>query len=159
MTATFTVTINISPQVLKALDSKTYTAAMIAAMKKSLDKERYELRTNPPKKNPTAFTRLATVGQKKAYWAKVRSGEAQHSNTSGYIRSGRTQRAWESKVTPTSSGVNGELSNKVPHAAYVFGNKLQQPFHRESRFDTEKVIAGRVVKDVESGFSDELKKV
>jgi hypothetical protein len=52
-----------------------------------------------PKKAAGAFSRLATPGQRRAYWAKVKSGEAKHSESSGYIRSHKLKKGWKTKIS------------------------------------------------------------
>lgn len=85
-----------------------------------------------------AFSRLATPAQKRAYWAKVSAGEIRH-GANGYIRTGHTGRAWTTKVT--TSPLTGVVGNNRPAAKWVYGEKTQQPFHRESGFKTDEQVA------------------
>jgi hypothetical protein len=90
-----------------------------------------------PRKSPGAFSRLATPGQRRAYWAKVRSGEINHREGMGYQRSGTLGRKWTSKITKTADGVRGEVGNNAAHAQFVQSQQRQQPFHAASGWTTE----------------------
>jgi len=90
-----------------------------------------------PRKSPGAFSRLATPGQRRAYWAKVRSGEINHREGMGYQRSGTLGRKWTSKITKTADGVRGEVGNNAAHAQFVQSQQRQQPFHTASGWTTE----------------------
>lgn len=92
------------------------------------------------RKSPGAFSRLATPGQKRAYWAKVKSGEIRH-GPAGYVRSGTLGRKWTTKIIRTMRGLIGELGNNTAYGEFVQGLR-QQIFHAMSgwrRFD--KVLA------------------
>ena len=63
-----------------------------------------------PRKVAGAFSALATDKQRKAYWARVRSGEADHREGIGYVRSGNAM-AWTTQVKTSSKGVQGKIGN------------------------------------------------
>ena len=72
---------------------------------------------------------MATPGQRRAYWAKVRSGQARH-GSGGYIRRGDMVRKWV--VKPIGRGVV-KVGNDEENAKFVYGAPpLQQPFHAAS---------------------------
>ena len=107
--------------------------------------------TNYPAKNPNAFSQLATPAQKRAYWAKVRSGEIKHREGVGYVRTGKLKSSWRQKIIRSAgkqiagaSGIRGVLySDNVRYAQWVQGSKYQQPFHGKSRWVTEKLALRR----------------
>jgi hypothetical protein len=86
-----------------------------------------------PRKSEGAFSRLATPRQKRAYWAKVRSGAITHRN--GYFRTGTLGRKWTTKTEATINGVKGTVGNNAAYAQFVQGDR-QQPFHAASGFVT-----------------------
>jgi hypothetical protein len=84
-----------------------------------------------------AFSRYATPAQRRAYWAKVRSGEARHQEGIGYVRSGTLGRKWVTKVKNTTGGVQGEIGNNAEYARYVQSAAQQQTFHKATGFATD----------------------
>lgn len=108
---------------------------MSSPMKKSVDWITKDASKYKPKA-AGAFSQYATPGQKRAYWAKVRSGEARHSESSGYIRSGKTKRGWTKEVRRYGGGVQGIIGNVEPHYIYVHTEPYQQPFHKKTGFMT-----------------------
>lgn len=132
-------------------------------MEKSVEWIRDDIAEYPIKKKG-AFSRLATPGQKRAYWAKVRSGEARH-GPNGYIRTGNTGRKWTSKVTSSPDGVYGEVGNNEPGARYVHSAQKpggQQPFHKESGFKTDEQALNdnkqRIINEFNDTIERELRK-
>jgi hypothetical protein len=112
---------------------------------KELQEEVYQETQKYPKKSGT-FSQTATPGQKRAYWAKVRSGEARH-GANGYIRSNGTKAAWKKPALRViANGLQAEVSNNVSHGVYVHGNQ-QQRFHTDSGFKTEQQLADSVEAD------------
>ena len=89
-----------------------------------------------PRKKKGAFSAMATPGQRRAYWAKVGSGEIEHGKF-GYKRTSTMTRGWTSKVKTTGNGVQGEVGNvkAQDYGRYVQGKK-QQPFHKASGWRT-----------------------
>ena len=104
-------------------------------------------RDQPPKKQG-AFSQFATPGQRRAYWAKVGRGEAQHSESSGYVRSGKSAKAWESNVYHLTNGVRVEIVNDVGYAPWLHGNQNRQRFHAASGFLKEFEMVNRVSEPV-----------
>jgi hypothetical protein len=95
---------------------------------------------NQPRKKPGAFSAMATDKQRKAYWAKVRSGEAQH-GAGGYVRSYNLWRSWKRvPKTVTATRIIIGVGNDAPHVQYVHG-KQRQPFHRASGWKTDNQLA------------------
>ena len=84
-----------------------------------------------------AFSRYATPAQRRAYWAKVKSGEARHREGIGYVRTGTLGRKWVTKVSNTPGGVQGEIGNNTYYARYVQSAISQQPFHKATGFPTD----------------------
>jgi len=91
-----------------------------------------------PRKSPGAFSRLATPGQRRAYWARVKSGDITHRDGVGYERSGKTGQRWTTEVKRTTSGVKGVVGNNAPWAKWVQRAGDQQPFHVVSGWITDK---------------------
>lgn len=81
-----------------------------------------------PVKSPGAFTRLATPKQRRAYWARVSAGLAEHREGLGYKRQG-SNKQWTFEVSPQAQRV--KIGTVTKHARYVWGRQ-QQPFHKES---------------------------
>lgn len=90
-----------------------------------------------PRKAAGAFSRTATPGQRRAYWARVKAGQISHREGIGYVRSGTLGRKWTSRVTESATGIQGRLGNNAGYGVYVQGER-QQPFHRISGFTTVK---------------------
>jgi hypothetical protein len=88
------------------------------------------------RKHPTAFSDTATARQKRAYWARVRSGEISH-GAGGYRRSGTLGRSWTMRMQPSATGLRGEVGNVVSYAKYVHSTAHQQPFHLMTGFQTD----------------------
>lgn len=84
-----------------------------------------------------AFSQLATPRQKRAYWAKVRSGEAKERPGGGYRRTNTIVRAWTSEVKNSVNGVQGIVGNVQPAAKYVHSAAAQQPFHKVTGWHTD----------------------
>lgn len=101
----------------------------------------FEETQKQPAKQPGAFSAMATDGQRRAYWAKVRSGEARH-GPSGYIRSKRLLHGWTKKILRSARGLSGRIENAIPYGRFVQGRN-RQPFHRASGWLTDTQIAGR----------------
>jgi hypothetical protein len=85
------------------------------------------------RKDPDAFSDLAKPKQKRAYWARVRSGEIDH-GPHGYNRNG-SQEEWTHEVERTSRGLRGVVGNVKEHMRFVQGD-WQQPFHKRSGYIT-----------------------
>lgn len=79
---------------------------------------------------PGAFKRLATPGQKRAFFAKLRAGE-----WTG--RTGTLGRSWTFRAEPISGGYRGIIGNNTTYAVYVQSAAQQQPFHAESKWSTD----------------------
>jgi len=111
-----------------------------------------------PKKSGT-FSAKATPGQKRAYWAKVRSGEARHSEGSGYIRSNRLSQGWQSNSpTASATGIQGEVTNEVPYAVFVMGDR-RQPFHEDSGFKKEQELLDSLAGELDEIWQGAVNKV
>lgn len=83
-----------------------------------------------------AFSAMATPGQRRAYWAKVRAGEIGH-GVNGYIRSGTLGRGWSVKLNVNVNNIEGVIANNTEYAPYVHSASQQQPFHAATRFQTD----------------------
>ena len=101
-----------------------------------------------PQKRAGAFSSLATPAQKRAYWAKVRSGEITH-GAGGYRRTGTLGRKWVSEVKNMPNGVQGVIGNNTEYAKYVHGNANQQLFHFASGWKDE----NRLIMDNEAAIN------
>lgn len=84
-----------------------------------------------------AFSRLATPAQKRAYWAKIRSGEARERPGGGYRRTNTIVRSWTSEVNNIPNGVQGVVGTNQPAAKYVHAAAHQQPFHKVTGWHTD----------------------
>lgn len=95
---------------------------------------------------------------RRAYWAKVASGEARH-GPGGYQRSHRLQKGWVKRVE--AGGRRGIVENAVPYGIWVQGARQISP-HADSRYpQTEKIAkeeAGFIVKIFERAYDKELAK-
>ena len=86
-----------------------------------------------PVKKKGAFSRLATPAQKRAFWARVRSGQINFREGVGYVRSNTLPQGWRQKVARVATGVRGVLDNPVKYGQFVQGER-QQPFHAASKW-------------------------
>ncbi len=108
-----------------------------------------------PTKDPGAFTALATPGQKRAYWAKVGSGEIQH-GASGYVRTNKLRDSWqEMKIKLAADRAKSGIESNLPGNQYVMG-KRQQPFHAKSGWLTDEKLASENEREVDFFFQDEI---
>lgn len=108
-----------------------------------------------PKKQPGAFSRLATPGQRRAFWAKVSRGEAQVDGQ-GYVRSYKLSKGWRYRTLESGRRLV-RFYNEVPHAPYVFGTTTQQPFHKASGFFTIDVKEREIADDFQNVLNDYIK--
>ena len=111
-----------------------------------------------PQKAAGAFSAMATPGQKRAYWAKVRSGEISTAKGGGYRRSGTTGRKWSHRIKTRGTGLIGELTNNAPGAIYVQGPR-QQPFHKASGWPQVDDVAEKEAKAVQGYFDAAIKRI
>jgi hypothetical protein len=88
-----------------------------------------------PRKKAGAFAALATDRQVKAYWARVRSGDIDHREGVGYVRTGSSKR-WTHNVKTVSNGIRGEVGNNSPSLIWAQSEQHQQPFHKASGWRT-----------------------
>jgi hypothetical protein len=109
-----------------------------------------------PQKDSGAFSRLATADQKKAYWAKVRSGEARHREGVGYVRSGTLGRKWVVEVKNTTNGVQGTVGNNTSYGRYVQAMSSQQPFHKASGWTTEQQAIDKSADQINNIWSNAI---
>ena len=125
-----TVTVKGLDDVLRKIESLNKPGAFKKPMQLSVDHLWGKMKRDPAKA-PGAFSAMATDGQRRAYWAKVSSGEARHDPNRGYIRSHRLYRGWKKRIT--NSGRRGEIWNDEDYWQFVEGLR-QQPFHAASNF-------------------------
>ena len=74
---------------------------------------------------------------RRAYWAKVASGEARH-GSGGYQRSHKLHKGWTKKVE--ASGRRGIVENNVDYGVYVQGERQISP-HADSRYPQVEKVA------------------
>ena len=130
-------------EVMRKIDSLGKPNALVRPMTRAVNHIWGKMKKDPAKA-PGAFSRMATDGQRRAYWAKVSENPAIH-GSHGYIRSHRLYKGWQKKVE--AGGRRGIVENTVDeYADYVQGAR-QQPFHAASRYPR----ADKVAKD-EAGF-------
>ena len=111
-----------------------------------------------PRKAKGAFTLMATAKQKRAYWARVRSGEIDHNEKTGYRRTNTIIRKWSFKVETDMNGVEGTMTNNAPGAIFVQGER-QQPFHKASGWPTVDDTVEKNRKQVQGYFNAAIKRV
>ena len=116
-----------------------------------------EMFSNPPRKKPGAFSRLATPGQKRAYWARVGAGEIDHREGIGYVRSNVLTLKSVSSVEPTSNGIRGTIGT-VGYGRYVVGREQQQGFHAESGWTTDDAAFKAVKDDMLAEFREAIER-
>lgn len=111
-----------------------------------------------PRKKKGAFSTMATDAQRRAYWAKVRSGEAGHREGIGYVRTSTLVRGWTHKVTMTSSGVRGEVGNSkaANYGTFVQGER-QQSFHAASGWRTTEETIEKNIDKIQDKFEKVIK--
>jgi len=111
-----------------------------------------------PKKSPGAFARLATPAQKRAYWAKVRSGEISTAKDGGYRRTGTLGRKWSTKIHKRPTGMTGELTNNTGYGPFVQGQR-QQPFHKESGWSQVDDVVTKEGKAIQGYFNAAIRQL
>ena len=105
-----------------------------------------------PKKQPGAFSRLATPGQRRAFWAKVRSGEARVDGQ-GYVRSFKLSKGWRYRTLESGRRLV-RFYNDTPYSNFTYDAPVQQPFHKASGFFTIDVKEREVAADFQSVLND-----
>lgn len=108
-----------------------------------------------PKKAAGAFSRLATPGQRRAFWAKVRSGEARVDGQ-GYVRSFKLSKGWRYRTLESGRRLV-RFYNDVPYSNYVFDAPTQQPFHKASNFFTTDKKEEEIAADFQNLLNDYVK--
>jgi len=108
-----------------------------------------------PDKDPSAFRTLDRPKQKRAYWAKVHSGEIQH-GANGYVRTNKLRDSWdeiEPKLGKTSArtGIEGTL----PYNQFVMGERRQQ-FHKRSGWLTGRQLLDDNEREITDFFDMEM---
>ena len=151
-------------KIIQKLDSLEHMTRIIGPVLMTGMKEIREDARNQPPKRAGAFSALATDGQRRAYWAKVRSGEALHGE-SGYIRSNTLRDSWQMpQLQNITNGVRVTLENTAPnnYGVWVHGQVGQQRFHKASGFPTEAQLiekhARDIVEDASKAIARELAK-
>ena len=108
-----------------------------------------------PPKAAGAFTDMARPGQRRAYWAKVSSGEISH-GSGGYQRTGKTGQGWTIDIS--TNGREGKVGNIKPGARWVYGATTQQPFHAASTFPRVDKVAKKEAPKIVGFFKAALDK-
>ena len=139
--------------IVKKLESLNKPAIFKAPMRKSLDHLEGKVKRDPTKAKG-AFSAMATKKQKRAYWAKVSSGEARH-GPQGYIRSHKLFRGWKKQIS--DGGRTGLVYNKTDYGPFVEGLR-QQPFHRASNWPRVDKVAKEEAKTVIRFFQQAYEK-
>jgi hypothetical protein len=112
-----------------------------------------------PKKDPNAFSKMATDKQRRAYFAKMPKAqkEAGKKNPAawGYRRTKTLGRSWTAKITRSAGkqiagafGLRGEVGTNNPYAKWVQQFSNQQPFHRASGWVHEVQVIRRKKNDI-----------
>ena len=135
---TMTVKIEGLDAIVKKIDSLGKSGVMKRPMTKSIS-HIHDLIAKAPRKKPGAFSALAKPAQKRAFWARVGSGEINFREGIGYVRSNVLVNKWTSKVS--GDGRRGEVGTNVPYAPLVQSDARQQLFHKASGWPTvEQVV-------------------
>ena len=124
--------------VLKKIDSLGKPGVLYTPMSQSLN-HLQDLVAKYPRKKQGAFSALATPGQKRAFWARVGSGEISFREGIGYVRSGTLGRKWIKRIE--KGGRGGTLMNNAGYGPYVQSDAGQQPFHAASKWPTVEQVA------------------
>ena len=104
-----------------------------------------------PRKAKGAFTAMASPAQKRAYWARVSKGEAQHRDGVGYVREGSAKK-WVAE--PVRSG-RVVVGNNAPHGVYLWG-EAQQSFLAASRWPKATDVLEKESNTIVGFFEDAL---
>jgi hypothetical protein len=100
-----------------------------------------------PKKDPNAFSKMATDKQRRAYFAKMSDAQKKSGNW-GYRRTKTLGRSWTTKITNVFGGIRGEVGTNNPYAKWVQQFSSQQPFHRASGWVHEVQVIRRKKNDI-----------
>ena len=110
-----------------------------------------------PRKKKGAFSAMATPGQRRAYWARVGSGDIEHGKF-GYKRTNQIVNSLETRVNMHSNGVKGVVGTNAPGARYVIGSKQQQPFHKASGWRTNEEVIEAKLDEINALFDKVVKR-
>ena len=131
--------------IVKKLDSLNKPGILKQPMTQSVQHLHRKI-AKPPVKQPGAFSRLATTAQRRAYWARVSSGEIQEMPGGGYRRTNQLRNSWTQKVS--ADGRTGEVGTNIPYGRYVQGQRQQQPFHAASKWPRVDKVAKEEAKTI-----------
>lgn len=138
-------------ELVKALNDSIPPSGLKSTIRKGADFWDRKLETYP-KKQAGAFSRLATPGQRRAFWAKVRSGEARVDGQ-GYVRTFKLSKGWRYRTLESGRRLV-RFYNDVPYSGFVFGTTTQQPFHTASGFQTVETLEREIAKDFEERLKE-----
>lgn len=150
------ITVKVKTKEFDKLQGKMRGVEKLRALKKGGDWLRDWLRNERPAKKAGAFSAMATPGQKRAFWAKVRSGQARVDGQ-GYVRTGNTAGAWGSTAT---SGFKVIVeNNELPAAYFLYDQKAQQPFLAASGWTRVDKVGKEKLPDVIKVIDSEIAKM
>ncbi len=132
-----TVKIEGMEAVVKKLDSLGKPGAFKRPMTRAVKHLYGKMKKEPRKSGTWSAWADRNPASRRAYWAKVASGEASH-GPGGYQRSHKLQGGWKQKVSP--NGRRGEVYNEVPYGKWVQGLKQISP-HADSRYPRTDQVA------------------
>lgn len=113
-----------------------------------------KLAKSPPKAQG-AFSAMASAAQKRAYWAKVTSGEITHGEH-GYQRTGTLNKRWLTRVT--NGGRTGILLNRTPYGVFVQGDR-QQNYHAASKWLTTTEVLDNERDEILEIYRDQVRNI
>ena len=144
--------------ITRKLNSLGKPRLFLRPMTKSVNYLHEEMNKSPTKSGTWAAWADRHPAARKAYWAKVASGEAKH-GPGGYVRSGRLSRDWTKKIS--MNGRRGEVINENTggYAHYAQGPN-QVSFHKDTGYPrTDKVAqkgAPKVIGFFKRAYDKEL---
>ena len=137
--------------IVKKIDSLGKSGILYRPMSQSLN-HLQDIVAKYPRKKPGAFSALATPGQKRAFWAKVGSGEINFREGVGYVRSGTLGRKWYKRIE--KGGRGGSLINNAGYGPYVQSDAGQQLFHKASGWPTVEKVAKKATPFILKKFKE-----
>lgn len=121
--------------------------AVRVSVERSLLRMQRALQVYPSPPAPGEWAANTTPGQRRAFFAKLRAGQAGR-------RSGALARGWVVRVSG-SGEITGTLENRVEYAQFVQGDSMQARFHR-GRWQTDRAVVEDEVSTLVDDLNDEL---
>ncbi len=137
-------------RVLKKLGKLSTFDVFEPPMQRSVLKIHHAIAEAPPPPRPGEWASKTTQAQKRAFFAKVRSGKYRG-------RTGTLGRRWTTAVVKTADGLEGRIGNNTEYGPWVQSKRFQARFHKV-RWKTDDDVLRELRDDIIDDFRDTARK-